>query len=130
MSLSPGAPAGLGLSRLDRAGIFISSICFAHCLALPIVIALLPALAPLLPPDVWVHALLFSTALPVTGFTLWRGYRMHADPRPLLFGLLGLGLVGCGLFAAGPIAGAALTVLGGAAIGCAHLLNLRGHRNR
>src|SRR3546814_4374057 len=51
---------GARLSRLDRWGIVISSACLAHCLALPFVIALLPAIASSLPPDSWIHPVLIG----------------------------------------------------------------------
>lgn len=118
---------GARLSRLDRWGIVISSACLAHCLALPFVIALLPAIASSLPPDSWIHPVLIGLALPVTGAALWRGYHLHRRTRPALIGLAGLGLIASALLARGGLAEPALTVLGGLLVSAAHILNWRGH---
>ncbi len=117
-----------GPSWLDRWGIVISSICLVHCLALPVLIALLPAVAPLLPPDNWVHPVLIGMALPVTGWALVRGYRLHREWRAVALGVVGLGLIGGGvLLDAVPLAAAGLTVIGGLFVAAAHLLNWRAH---
>ena len=115
------------LTRFDRIGIALSSICLVHCLALPLIVASLPALGEVLPPDFWVHAALIGFALPVTGFTLWRGYLAHRNPRPLLIGTFGLAVVLWGLLTPDVVAAAVLTVTGGLIVACAHLMNLRDH---
>lgn len=115
------------LSRLDRWGIVISSVCLVHCLALPLLIALLPAISSVVPGDGWVHPLLIGLALPVTGMALRRGYRMHRRAVPTLVGCLGLGLIATALFCEGQLSETILTVGGGALVSLAHVLNWRGH---
>ncbi|BDD66169.1 membrane protein [Sphingobium sp. TA15] len=117
---------GPRLSRMDRWGIIISSACLVHCLALPLAIALLPAIASSLPSDSWVHPVLIGLALPVTGGALWRGYRTHLRAVPALLGALGLGFIASALFARGGLAEPALTVFGGLLVSAAHILNWRG----
>lgn len=115
-------------SWLDRWGIFISSICLVHCLALPIVIALLPAMSSFLPPDNWVHPVLIGLALPVTGVALMRGYLTHRAWRAPLLGAAGLALISAGvLLDALPVAAAILTVAGGLLVAAAHVTNWRAH---
>lgn len=116
------------LSRLDRWGMMISSVCLVHCLAFPLLTALLPFFAVALPGDEWLHPLLLGLALPVTGFALLRGYWRHRLVRPLLLGMAGLALIAGALFAHGELAEAALTVTGGLLVVGAHWLNWRGHR--
>ena len=117
-----------GPTRLDQFGILISSICLVHCLALPILLALLPAWAPLLPPDSWVHPLLIGVALPVTGLALLRGFHAHRDRRAALYGIVGLALVAIAAFlVTAPLAEAGLTVVGGLFVAMAHVTNWRAH---
>lgn len=116
------------LSSLDRWGIMISSACLVHCLALPLLGAMLPLFAASLPADEWVHPLLLGTALPVTGLALLRGYRRHRLARPALLGCLGLGLITAALFSGAHDVEAVLTVAGGLLVATAHLLNWRSHR--
>lgn len=118
---------GAALSSLDRWGIMISSACLVHCLALPLLGAMLPLFAASLPADEWVHPLLLGAALPVTGLALLRGYRRHRRARPALIGCLGLALIAGALFS-GAAAEAALTAAGGLLVAGAHVLNWRGHR--
>ena len=113
-------------SWLDRWGIFISSICLIHCLALPVVIALLPAASSILPPDNWVHPVLIGLALPVTGFALMRGYLIHREWRAPLLGAVGLALIGAGVLL-DAVPAAAVTVVGGLLVAAAHVTNWRAH---
>lgn len=125
--MSPQEALGTRLSRLDRWGIIISSACLVHCLALPLVLALLPAFASSLPPDSWVHPVLIGMALPVTGAALWRGYRLHRRAGPALTGVTGLALIAAALLARGGPAEPALTVMGGLIVSAAHIFNWRRH---
>ena len=116
------------LSWVDRGGMIISSLCLVHCLALPLLIAALPAFGNALPGDFAVHLILILVALPVTGFALWRGARAHGRRRPLMLGLTGLLLVATALPLTGfALVEAALTVGGGLLVVAAHVLNWRGH---
>jgi hypothetical protein len=123
---SDGVDPDLPLSRVDRLGMVVSSLCLIHCLALPLIIAVLPALAGTLPSDAMVHSTLILIALPVTGYALLRGYRTHRRARPLLIGAAGMLLVAAALFV-GPFlyAEQALTILGGLLVTGAHLINWR-----
>ena len=117
--------AGHRLTRiLDRSAIGLSFLCLAHCLAFPMLIAFLPALATVLPQGEWVHPLLLAIALPLAGVALWRGWRRHRAVQPLAFGAIGLALMTIGVDA-GASAEIVLTVAGGLALAGAHLLNWR-----
>ncbi len=118
----------VGPTRLDQFGILISSICLVHCLALPILIALLPAWEPLLPPDSLVHPLLIGLALPITGLALARGYRAHRDGRAAAYGIVGLSLIAVAAFlATAPLTVIGLTIGGGLLVAAAHVTNWRAH---
>jgi thiol:disulfide interchange protein len=117
-------------SHLDKWGIAISSICLVHCLALPIIIALLPALTSIIPSDGWVHGILIGFAFPVTGLALWRGYRQHQDIHLLIMGGLGLTCIALALvYTDNRTADVSMTLFGGLLIVVAHTLNLRAHRH-
>lgn len=115
------------LSRIDRWGMAISSLCLIHCILLPVAIALLPAFASSLPGDAWVHPVLIGLALPVTGLALRRGYAAHRRLVPALSGGLGLALIGAALWFHGTVPETVLTVAGGLTVTLAHLMNWHSH---
>ncbi|WP_172593153.1 MerC domain-containing protein [Altererythrobacter sp. B11] len=123
---SPASSASL--SRLDRLGMAVSSLCLVHCLALPVLTALLPFFAAELPGDEWIHPLLLGLALPVTGLALLRGWLRHRLARPAALGAAGLAIIASALLAPHGVAESALTVVGGLLVVWAHVLNWRGHR--
>jgi hypothetical protein len=108
---------------LDRYGMLLSLLCLVHCLALPAVFALLPAAAAVLPPNFWVHLVLFGLALPISGMALVIGYRRHGRTAPLVIGGLGLTLIFSGLLVGSISEEIAVTVVGGLLVVCAHFIN-------
>ena len=116
-------------TRLDRWGMLISSVCLIHCLALPALLAFIPALAVWLPGDRWVHPLLIFVALPVTGLALWNGYARHGRPIAAVLGALGLIAIILALSTDSRAHEAMVTVLGGIFITAAHVINLRRARS-
>ncbi|MBN9505823.1 MAG: MerC domain-containing protein [Altererythrobacter sp.] len=113
------------LSGLDRLGMVISSACLVHCLALPLLTALLPFLSTTLPGDEWTHKALLGMALPVTGLALLRGWQRHRSAAPAIAGAIGLGIVATALFVETELVESALTVTGGLIVVWAHLRNWR-----
>jgi hypothetical protein len=103
--------------------------CLAHCLALPLFVALLPALSAVMPVPTTFHILVLGFAIPTTATALYLGYRHHGRPAPLLGGLAGLVLLAIGVqvFGEGPLE-APVTVLGSLAIAGAHIANWRSRR--
>jgi len=124
--MSGPAPART-MSRLDRWGMILSSVCLVHCLALPVAAALLPILALPAESHEWVHPLLIGLALPVTGTAMIRGWRAHRRRGPLLLGMVGLGMIGAAIFQHGTLAESALTLCGGLIVASAHVMNWRSH---
>ena len=103
--------------------------CLAHCIALPVVVALLPALASVVPVPTTLHLALLLFAVPTTLLALVVGYRWHRWPVPSLLGAGGLVLLGVGVLRFGETpAEVPLTVLGSLAIAAAHLANWRYRR--
>lgn len=112
--------------HIERIAMGASLLCLIHCLALPLVIALLPILGKALPlgPDAHVWLLLFVA--PTSGCALALGFRRHRRLYALLLGLSGLALVAAGvlLFLDGPWE-TPTTVFGSLLLSLAHILNWR-----
>lgn len=117
------------ISRLDRLGMAISSACLIHCLALPLLSAALPFLSATLPGDEWIHLLLLSMAIPVTGFALLRGWQRHRAAGPALAGTIGLAIIAFALCAGNETIETILTVTGGLFVVGAHLGNWRANHS-
>lgn len=111
---------------LDGSAMSLSGLCMVHCLALPILTAVLPVLGPVARAE-WVHILFVAMAAPVAAFALLRPE--HGRPPPL--GMVFLGIVGVGLLATGAFGPEAIetpvTVAGSVSLACAHLWNWRRH---
>lgn len=77
----------------DASAITLSSLCLLHCLALPLLAAVLPLFGTWAEQE-WVHMALALVAVPLTGYTLWRAHRARRLPFALrllaLTGLAGL----------------------------------------
>lgn len=111
---------------LDAAGATASMACLAHCLLLPLAIALLPALSAILTIPEETHLIAFALAVPISGWAITRGYRLHGILHPLTLGVTGLVALGFGALAGLPwLAETGCTVAGSLLLAIAHLLNWR-----
>ena len=101
-------------------------ICLVHCIALPVVIALLPALATVAPIPETFHIVALSFAVPATGGALFIGYRHHRLVAPMLIGGIGLALLALGVLRWGetPLE-IPVTIFGSLLIAAAHIANWR-----
>jgi hypothetical protein len=77
---------------LDIASLGLSALCVVHCLALPFLVVLLPALTPFT--GSWVHATLVLTAAPISLWAIrashvWRKWQISV---PIVIGLVLLAL--------------------------------------
>jgi hypothetical protein len=114
-------------SCLDGAAIGASLLCLVHCIGLPILFALLPALSSIgLPSSEWLHLALLLTAVPLSALALVGGYRAHGRIVPLALGVVGLAGLALGLaLASMPGAETAFTVIGSLSLAVAHIGNWR-----
>lgn len=110
---------------LDSLAVGASTACLIHCLALPLLIALLPALAGVLDVGEGFHRALFGLAVPVSSIALLVGHKRHGQITPAAGGLTGLALLASGLLAGQAAAETALTVSGSLLLASAHLMNWR-----
>ncbi|MDO9367689.1 MAG: MerC domain-containing protein [Sphingopyxis sp.] len=117
----------------DLMGIGLSLTCLVHCLALPLLILLTPALSRWIALPEGVHAAILMLALPAALIAIKDGWCHHRRLAPGLLAATGLGLLGLGLSAhetwlavANPeIADRLLTSVGALALAAAHLVNWR-----
>lgn len=116
------------LRQADRAGFAASLLCAVHCAALPLVLALLPALG--LGAGGWIDFdqafVVFATLLGATTLTL--GWRRHRAFHAWLLLVPGLAMVWTGAFTRlhdHGITHAVVMTTGGVLLACAHLINLR-----
>ena len=111
---------------LDGLAISLSAACVVHCLALPVLFALLPALSEWLDLPESVHLWLLLGALPVSLFMLGSAsLRDRRGSAAFLIGLGGLTLMGSGLLAGSEAMETALTLAGASLLAFAHIRNWR-----
>lgn len=113
---------------LDQTAVCLSALCTLHCVALPAVSVLLPALASVAEAE-WVHKTLVLIAVPVSVLAFVQSIRTDVA---FIFGLLvsiGLGLLLTGAFFEPMHDYETLLTLSGAAFVClAHVLRWRHFR--
>lgn len=115
--------------HFDQIAIALSAICIVHCLAVPLLIALVPVVTIAMGSDTHFHELLLWLIVPTSfaGFAL--GYRVHGKIRTVLLGLAGIivitivSLWGHGAWSVG--LEATVSVAASLVLGTAHWLNFR-----
>lgn len=117
-------------ARADAVAIALSSLCLLHCLLLPLLLLMLPALAIALHDGPvwahWIHWGLLATALPVSGFALWQGLARHGRFLPLGLAVVGFSVMFLGAMAHhAAIISPALIVSGGLVVAFGHWHNWR-----
>lgn len=126
----------------DLTGLVLSFTCLIHCLALPLLLLLAPALSRWVALPEGVHAVILLLALPAAATAMRDGWRRHRRIIPAMLAAAGLGLLALGLSAhegwieaADPeAADRLLTSVGALTLAAAHLVNWRwrhrggGHR--
>ena len=74
----------------DKFAIGLSLLCTLHCLALPLLILLLPTVSTVLLADEGFHFYMVMMVLPISSFALWFGFKQHGTAKILLQGIMGL----------------------------------------
>ena len=111
---------------LERAGLAASMLCLVHCLALPLLFALLPSLIATFSLPESFHLWVLAFAVPASGFALFSGHGRHGAIHPLITGITGLALLAIGVlrFGASPWE-MPVTVAGSLCLAFAHIRNWR-----
>lgn len=78
---------------LDRIAISLSAICIVHCLAVPLVVAVLPIAVLGFGGESHFHAAILWLVVPVSVVGLIMGYREHHRARIVTAGMLGMAVV-------------------------------------
>ena len=109
----------------DRLALVISGACLVHCLAVPLLFALLPALTTVLDMPEALHLWLVVTAVPVSGYALVAGRNRNGPYLALVLGAVGLLLLMVGVLVVTEALEIVATVGGGLLLGGAHITNWR-----
>ncbi len=121
----------------DRIGFSVSFICAVHCLAMPILLPLLPVLAGSFWLGESIESWIMILTITVAALALFRGYLLHRKFRVLFIFTLGIMFLflksdQCGLCSHGHwhLSGASvlhygLAALGGFSLAIGHWLNLK-----
>ena len=120
-----------GLARysgpLDKIAASTSAICAAHCLSLPLLLGVFPALGATFFGDESFHVWLLWLVIPLSLVALTLGCRTHKDVTVALMGLLGLALLISAAILGhdylGEAGERALSLAGAVAIAAGHLRN-------
>ena len=74
----------------DKTAIGLSFLCTLHCLALPLLLVVLPSLAAMPFADEVFHLWMLALVIPISIFALTSGYRRHQSRDLLILGGAGL----------------------------------------
>lgn len=116
------------VSHWDKLGIAGSGLCLLHCLALPVLVGVLPSLGLAFLADEIVHEILAFALIAFAALAFIPGYRRHQDKRVVGLMAIGLGLILSAIWGASflDLHGAGETVLsvaGSVFLISAHYLN-------
>lgn len=112
--------------RLDRAGIWLSSLCLLHCIATIVLVSLLGAGSNfLLSPDI--HRYGLALALVIAAVAIGWGSLRHRRPIPFVTAMTGLTFMGGALAMPHGFYEVLFTMIGVTLVATGHVLNLRSH---
>ena len=111
----------------DKAAIGLSIACTIHCLALPVLVAVLPALTVTLFGDEAFHQWMLIAVLPTSLFALTMGCKQHGRWLAAAIGMCGLALMVMAAFYGHDLFGETgekiVTVCGASIIALSHIKN-------
>ncbi len=81
----------------DQIGMTVSSICFFHCMATPVLLLTLPWMGQYFDDPIF-HIAIFFLVVPIGFYAFMQGYLHHRQKRVLILGIPGLFIVGFGAF--------------------------------
>jgi len=82
----------------DKFSICLSMCCILHCLALPVLIVLLPSISSLWINDEIVHVYLVLLAIPISLFAMVKSLKVHNNYKCISLAVIGLFLLIAAIF--------------------------------
>ena len=120
------------IAVLDRFSIGFSTLCLLHCLAVPVLVSVVPVFATFALADERFHLALVALVVPTSVIALCLGCRLHKSRRILICGFAGVFVLVVAAILGGQHLGeigeTVLTVLGASVVALAHWFNFRGCR--
>ena len=116
-------------ANADKAAISLSVLCIIHCLALPLIVVLLPVLTALNLQDEAVHWWILGAVVPTSLYALTMGCKKHKDYSVMVLGFVGLAILIATPFLGHDLLGVSgesiFTTIGALNIAGGHLINHR-----
>ena len=113
----------------DKLAIGISSLCIAHCLAVPAIAIVIPTIIPDDLAHFSFHLWVLFAVMPISLFALLSGYKKHQSQQVIVLGFAGLAILVFAAFFAegtfGEFTEKMFTVAGSISIAIAHLRNFK-----
>ena len=117
----PSCPAEFGRPRLDLYAAGLSALCLLHCLALPLLVTIVPLFAQTAESEL-VHQLLVVATVPVSLRVIRKTFAVHRNRLFIAVVLVGLGLLMLAAFVEAVSAyEEPITVVGGVLLCSTHL---------
>ena len=120
------------IAVLDRFSIGFSTLCLLHCLAVPVLVSVVPVFATFALADERFHLALVALVVPTRVIALCLGCRLHKSRRILICGFAGVFVLVVAAILGGQHLGeigeTVLTVLGASVVALAHWFNFRACR--
>lgn len=79
--------------HFDQIAIALSAICIVHCLAVPVLVAVLPIAAISIGDGQHFHGLMLWLVVPTSFFGFWLGYRIHGRSGVIVLGAAGVAIL-------------------------------------
>ena len=120
------------IAVLDRFSIGFSTLCLLHCLAVPVLVSVVPVFATFALADERFHLALVALVVPTSVIALCLGCWLHKSRRILICGFAGVFVLVVAAILGGQHLGeigeTVLTVLGALVVALAHWFNFRACR--
>lgn len=113
---------------LNKSAIGMSILCAAHCVGMPFVLVMLPALASTPLADEAFHKMVLLLVLPMSCYAFWQSFQTFQKKSLLSYGMLGLTMMICAAFFGHDVLGEngekIATLAGATMVAFSHLKNL------